>query len=591
MSFLRKGARRRGKVAAALTTVGALAVFQALAIVGAGAAFAVVNCAFAAGTLTVTIDADTATIEVDSVSGDILVNAAVCGTATSSNTTTINVTGTNANNEDLIIDELAGGPIGAATWNIDLGETDGDDDDLSFELDDGDDTLVLTNTSFNLNGAVGTLVGVDEYEDVDGNDGDDTLDGSAASIEMELNGGDDNDTLAPGTFDGDSINPGGGTNTLDYSSRTTATVVLQNNVAGFDSNGDDDLDDAGDEDDSLGGCFDDHVFTGSGNDFVDDNGCFGTYYALGLGDDDLVNDNNADKVDYSHTAGAVTIDVDAQTSTGQGADTWEGAEQFVGSAGDDLMVGVIGDLGGPDNVSEFSGQGGTDTVDATADANGVRIDLDQLDPDNNCSNPNDPNDHFCGGPDDLENAIGGAGNDALRGNDLRNNLNGAGGDDTIRGRAGNDTLIGGPGNDAFEGGDGADRVSFKTNTTAGVTVDLSLGFATSSDSGDDSFDDLVEIIIGSNFKDTITGGPFGGGGTVNFLFKGLKKADILTGFNGNDTLRGGPGGDTLRGVGGDDTIKAGKGADLLAGGNGFDVGRGGPGRDDCRSIEDATSCF
>ena len=41
MSFLRKGARRRGRVATALTTVGALAAFQALAIVGAGAALAV----------------------------------------------------------------------------------------------------------------------------------------------------------------------------------------------------------------------------------------------------------------------------------------------------------------------------------------------------------------------------------------------------------------------------------------------------------------------------------------------------------------------------------------------------------------------
>ena len=146
------------------------------------------------------------------------------------------------------------------------------------------------------------------------------------------------------------------------------------------------------------------------------------------------------------------------------------------------------------------------------------------------------------------------------------------------------------GNDTYEGDEGADTVSFATNTTAGVNVDLSLGFATSSDSGDDSFNDGPEIILGSPFNDHITGGPFGGGGTVNFLFKGGAGNDVLTGFNGNDTLNGGGGKDTLRGVGGDDTLNGKGGNDKLSGGGGFDIGNGGKGKDVCRGVEQKKSC-
>ena len=74
-----------------------------------------------------------------------------------------------------------------------------------------------------------------------------------------------------------------------------------------------------------------------------------------------------------------------------------------------------------------------------------------------------------------------------------------------------------PATTTFDGDQGGDTVNF-VETPAGVNVDLSLGFATGE--GDDSFDDTIEIIVGSDFDDTITGGPFGGGGTVNFLFKG-----------------------------------------------------------------------
>lgn len=60
----------------------------------------------------------------------------------------------------------------------------------------------------------------------------------------------------------------------------------------------------------------------------------------------------------------------------------------------------------------------------------------------------------------IENAIGGAGNDSLTGNDANNVLRGEGGNDALNGGLGNDTLIGGTGNDNLVGGAGADTFVF-----------------------------------------------------------------------------------------------------------------------------------
>ena len=56
----------------------------------------------------------------------------------------------------------------------------------------------------------------------------------------------------------------------------------------------------------------------------------------------------------------------------------------------------------------------------------------------------------------IENATGGAGNDALLGNAVANTLTGNAGDDLLVGRGGNDLLLGGLGVDRVDGGDGLD---------------------------------------------------------------------------------------------------------------------------------------
>ena len=66
----------------------------------------------------------------------------------------------------------------------------------------------------------------------------------------------------------------------------------------------------------------------------------------------------------------------------------------------------------------------------------------------------------------IETLVGSAFDDQLIGSSL---------DDTLVGGAGNDTLIGGGGADHLDGGDGVLDITSYTDSSAGVTIDLSLG--------------------------------------------------------------------------------------------------------------------
>ena len=75
----------------------------------------------------------------------------------------------------------------------------------------------------------------------------------------------------------------------------------------------------------------------------------------------------------------------------------------------------------------------------------------------------------------IENAIGGSGNDKITGNDLANMLVGNAGNDTFQGGAGNDKIVGGAGNDVLNGGAGNDTLTggdgFDTYVFADAGVD------------------------------------------------------------------------------------------------------------------------
>ena len=121
----------------------------------------------------------------------------------------------------------------------------------------------------------------------------------------------------------------------------------------------------------------------------------------------------------------------------------------------------------------------------------------------------------------IENATGGAGRDAIRGNGADNvltgfggqdRLNGSGGDDTLRGGAGSDTLVGGAGNDQLTGGTGADRLE------CGAGADR-IVFRTAGDSASGSDRDQVAGFSTQEDLIVLTAIDANGGGTGNGAFR------------------------------------------------------------------------
>jgi Ca2+-binding RTX toxin-like protein len=148
--------------------------------------------------------------------------------------------------------------------------------------------------------------------------------------------------------------------------------------------------------------------------------------------------------------------------------------------------------------------------------------------------------------------IGGQGNDRLRGFSEADVLDGGIGADKLLGRGGDDTLSPGAGGrtdgDRLEGGKGIDTVDYSARP-AGVTVTVD---NVANDGGDLETDNVltdVEVVIGTAFADSLTGG-------ATFV--------TLIGGAGPDTLTAGSGGASLFGAADGDALFGMQGvADLL----------------------------
>jgi Ca2+-binding RTX toxin-like protein len=144
----------------------------------------------------------------------------------------------------------------------------------------------------------------------------------------------------------------------------------------------------------------------------------------------------------------------------------------------------------------------------------------------------------------IEDAVGGAGNDSLKGNAADNNLAGNLGDDTIDGGTGADTMTGGGGNDTYV----VDNVSDQVTETAGGGIDTVRA--------------SIDYTLGDNVENLVRLGTADGRGWGNSL------DNTITGNAGNDRLRAGAGNDTVYGGDGNDNIVGGTGNDSLSGGAG-----------------------
>jgi len=181
----------------------------------------------------------------------------------------------------------------------------------------------------------------------------------------------------------------------------------------------------------------------------------------------------------------------------------KGANDFVGGPGDDSLQGLYGPdvlIGGPGNdtvtyaergpgealsltIDGAGNDGSTDSTGLASDLNPSNGTMDQIAP-------------------DVENVVGGAGNDVIRGSAADNSLKAGGGNDSVDGGSGVDTIEGAGGDDSLHGGAGNDNVA-----------------------GNDGND----VLAGDEGDDTLNGG-----GDDDLLHGGIG-ADDLSGGDGIDT--------------------------------------------------------
>jgi Ca2+-binding RTX toxin-like protein len=161
----------------------------------------------------------------------------------------------------------------------------------------------------------------------------------------------------------------------------------------------------------------------------------------------------------------------------------------------------------------------------------------------------------------IEDAVGGVGNDTLKGSDGDNALWGATGKDTLYGGAGNDRLDGGASIDRMFGGAGDD--TYFVNTTGDRVYETA---STAPDAADAGGVDWVYSSISYDL-DAYAGVRFvenlGLSGTGNLTGRGNALDNTLVGNAGNNVLDGRGGADTMIGGAGNDAYHVDNTGDLV----------------------------
>jgi Ca2+-binding RTX toxin-like protein len=242
-----------------------------------------------------------------------------------------------------------------------------------------------------------------------------------------------------------------------------------------------------------------------------------------------------------------------------------GADLLLAGPGNDVMKGEAG----PDRLE---GGPGVDTVNYSERVTTLNITL-PIDSFEARADDGNLTDGLPGLRDtiapDVENAIGGDGDDTLVGNNAANTLNGRNGSDALFGRSADDVLNGGLGADVLNGNDGSDRAFYGDRTTP-----ITVTFDGLPNDGDPTQDALISASIPG-----LTSGDLDNVATDVEGAVGGAADDTLIGDDGPNRLAGGGGDDTLDAQGGDDDVDGGDDDDMLRGGSGADDISGGAGRD------------
>jgi len=455
------------------------------------------------------------------------------------------------------------------------------DDDLRGEAGNdvllGDDYDVLTpDGNDTLSGGDGNdvVAGGRGNDILKGDAGDDILVSGMAKGSLSAGG-----VASPGNFltlDGgdDQIDGGSGNDTalLTYTGRSNQSIVFDNSnsaaqnfiwVGGVAHGSVTNVENirifAGAGNDVLtGGAGDDVIYTGAGLDIVDG----------GAGVDAISYDQS--------TTVSVTVVLDGASDTtvffnGVAKDTIRNVENIGGGQLNDNLTGdALGNLlRGFNGDDVLIGLGGADVLDGGAGVDTAFYDEKTQAVVVTLNGAADAVVTVGGVAEDtlrnIENLVGGHGNDVLTGDDQANLLDGSTGNNALHGGGGDDILMAGGGDDLFDGAGGVDMVTFATSE-GGVTVDLGRSGVQNTGQGMDTLAS-IEVVEGSAWDDALTGdntenGLIGGAGQD--WLQSLNGADVLSGGDGHDSVWGGAGDDVLDGGMGDDTIDGGAGDDTAS---------------------------
>jgi Ca2+-binding RTX toxin-like protein len=296
---------------------------------------------------------------------------------------------------------------------------------------------------------------------VHGNAGNDTINGSAGND--SLFGDDNNDTMDGGSG-ADSFNGGGGFDTVTYASRTAGVRVTLDNVANDGTPGQTAPTVVPPEGDNVHTDIE-HVIGGRGNDFMSAAPVVTAGGTITPGPVTFDGMGGNDSLTGSSGVAATTTAFVSILNGGDGNDELNGGsknDQLNGGGGNDTMHGNGGNdtLNGGTGADNMFGGEGIDTVTYADRTAGVDVSLDNVANDGSPGQttptaipPEGDNAHS-----DIENIVGGHGNDRLVGSDAANHISGGDGNDFIDGRGGADVLEGGGGNDEIHGGAGNDQI-------------------------------------------------------------------------------------------------------------------------------------
>lgn len=267
----------------------------------------------------------------------------------------------------------------------------------------------------------------------------------------------------------------------------------------------------------VGGDGNDVIYGGSGNDVI--YGGDGNDRLFGEAGDDILFGEGGDDIlvgaeGRDHLFGGAGADILFGGEDDDVLDGGAGDDRVFGEDGDDIIVASMGD--GDDH---YDGGAGSDTYDASAITVDQAIDLDA----GTASSTATGADTLV----DIENVVGGSGDDVIVGDGGANVLTGGAGDDHVAGGDGDDIIVAtvGDGNDTYDGGAGSDTYD-ASGITEAMVIDLEAGTASGAETGEDTLAG-IENVIGGSGDDVIVANEevnelSGGPGNDIFVFRSSK---------------------------------------------------------------------